>query len=99
MSSFDGSWNLTVSTPMGPQAGTVELASEGATLTGSTTNNGETVEIRDGTVEGNTASWLADVTKPFPMTLTFKVTADGDSLSGTAQAGAFPPGALTGSRA
>lgn len=98
MSSIDGSWALNVTTPMGQQSGTVELTSEGATLTGTTTNSGETVDIYDGSVDGDTATWKADATKPFPMTLTFIVTVDGDSLSGTAQAGAFPPSPLTGSR-
>ena len=98
MSSLDGSWTLNVTTPMGPQTGTVELSCAGATLSGSTTNNGEAVDIYDGSVDGDAGSWKADVTKPFPMTLTFSVTVDGDSLSGTAQAGAFPPSPLTGSR-
>jgi hypothetical protein len=98
MSSLDGSWTINVTTPMGLQTGTVELTSEGSTLTGNTTNSGETVEITEGTVDGDSATWKADVTKPFPMTLTFNVTVDGDSLSGTAQAGAFPPSPLTGSR-
>ena len=98
MSSVDGSWALNVTTMMGPQTGTVELASDGSGLTGSTTSNGETVEIYEGSVDGDTATWKADATKPFPMTLTFNVTVDGDSMSGTAQAGAFPPSPLTGSR-
>jgi hypothetical protein len=98
MSSFDGTWNLNVTTPMGRQQGTADLSTDGGTLSGSTTNNGETVEIYEGTVDGDSATFKADVTKPFPMTLTFKVALDGDSITGTAQAGAFPPSPLTGSR-
>jgi hypothetical protein len=98
MTSIDGSWNLDVQTPMGPQTGTLEVTSDGGSLTGSTTNNGETVDIFEGTVDGDSASWKANVTKPFPMTLTFNVTVQDDAMSGTAQAGAFPPSPLAGTR-
>jgi hypothetical protein len=98
MSSVDGNWELNVKTPMGQQTGTVALTSDGSNLTGSSTNNGETVDIYEGAVDGDTATWKADATKPFPMTLTFNVTIDGDSISGTAKAGAFPASPLTGSR-
>jgi len=98
MSSIDGSWELSITTPMGLQTGTVQLASDGSNLTGSTTNSGDTIDIYGGSVEGDTATWKADATKPFPMTLTFNVTIDGDAMSGTATAGAFPPSPLTGSR-
>ncbi len=33
--SADGTWNVTLNSPMGAQAGTLELASDGNTLTGS----------------------------------------------------------------
>ena len=72
--SADGTWNITVQTPMGAQDSTVELVSDGSALTGTQSGNGESGPIYDGSV-------------------------DGDTISGTARAGAFPPSPFKGARA
>ena len=45
----DGTWNVTMKTPMGDQAGTLTLATDGGTLTGSMSGPQGSTEIEDGT--------------------------------------------------
>ena len=97
--SVDGTWNITVQTPMGAQSSTVELAADGANLTGTQSGNGESGPIYEGSVDGDVASWKVDITRPMPLTVTFTATVSGESISGTARAGAFPPSPFSGSRA
>ena len=97
--SVEGKWEITVQTPMGAQSSTLELAADGSSLTGTQSGNGETIAIYDGSVDGDAATWKLDVQQPMPLSITFTATVDGDSISGQAQAGAFPPAPFTGSRA
>ena len=56
--SVDGTWKITVNTPMGPQESTLTLASLGSTLTGTqAAPNGEARDISEGMVQDDTASW------------------------------------------
>ncbi len=97
--SVDGTWNITVHTPMGAQASTVELVSDGSALTGTQSGNEGTSAIYDGSVDGDTATWKVDITRPMTLTVTFTATVEGDSISGTAKAGMFPKSNFAGSRA
>jgi hypothetical protein len=97
--SVDGNWNLTVQTLMGAQSSTVELVADGSNLTGTQSGNGESGPIYDGHVDGDTASWKVDITRPMPLTVSFTATVDGESIAGTAHAGGFPPAPFSGSRA
>ena len=53
----------------------------------------------DGTVDGDTLTWKADITSPMAMTLEFTATVDGDSMSGNVKLGAFGDATFTGTRA
>ena len=97
--SVDGTWNITVQTPMGDQSSTVELRSDGTALTGTQSGNGESGPIYDGAADGDRASWKVDITRPLALTVEFKATVDGDSISGVAEAGMFPASPFSGSRA
>jgi hypothetical protein len=96
--SLDGTWNVEINTPMGLQKATMTLKTEGGRVTGSSTGAQGTLEIA-GTVNGNTATWPAKITTPFPMDLEFTVTADGDNMTGGVKAGAFGTSPLKGTRA
>ena len=50
--SIDGSWEITVQTPMGPQSSKLELKSDGGALTGTQSGGGEQTDIYDGSVDG-----------------------------------------------
>jgi hypothetical protein len=96
--SVDGTWDITVNTPMGAQASTIVLTSDGETLNGEVTAP-QPGTIYEGTVDGDSAKWKIDITVPMALTVQFEITVDGDSLSGTASAGPFPPSQVTGQRA
>ena len=97
--SIDGKWNITVSTPMGAQESSLDLKADGDTLTGTSEGNGQTIEIYDGKVDGDSATWKLDITQPMPMTLAFSAEVDGDNISGQADPGMFPASPFTGARA
>jgi hypothetical protein len=96
--SIDGKWKVVLDTPLGKQNADLDLTSDGDKLTGTATQAGKSTAIEDGAVTGDDASWKLSVTSPFPMTLAFTVTVAGDSMTGSAKAGSFPPAALTGER-
>ena len=87
--SVDGKWNIVVKSPMGDQKATLELKSDGGTLTGTQAGAQGSMEIANGKVDGNAVSWSNSITSPMPMTLEFTGTVDGDKISGNVKAGAF----------
>ena len=97
--SADGTWNLTMQTPMGERRSTLTLSTAGGTLTGSQQAEGDTTDIADGTVNGNDVSWKVSITNPMPLTLTFSGTVDGNTLSGSADTGMFGSFPFQGTRA
>ena len=53
---------------------------------------------KEGKIDGNTLTWKMDMTVPMPLTLEATATIDGDTLTGTVNAGAFGAMPMTGSR-
>src|SRR5665213_1268333 len=96
--SADGAWKTTVNSPMGVQEGTLSIATSGETFTGKMEGRMGAQDI-SGKVDGNDLSWSAKITSPFPMTLEFTVSVDGDTMTGSVKAGAFGSSPLTGVRA
>ena len=94
----DGNWNLVVSTPMGERQATLSLNTEATTLKGSQMADGNSVEIFDGTVNGNDVSWKVSITDPMPMTLEFTGTIKGSELTGSVTLGAFGSSSFSGTR-
>ena len=95
----DGTWKITVNTPMGPQDSTLTFSTAGNTLTGSqAAPNGQSADIIDGEVNGNDVSWKAEITRPMPMTLKFSGTVEGDNMSGSVKLGMFGSAGFTGNR-
>ena len=97
--SADGTWNTTMNTPMGAQNGTMTLSTEGGTLTGKLSGPQGEIDLQDGTVDGDSLTWKADITSPMAMTLEFSATVDGDSMSGNVKLGAFGDASFSGTRA
>ena len=97
--SVDGTWNVVVKSPMGDQPSTLTLKADGGTLTGTASAQGNTNPIANGKVDGDAVSWSNSITTPFPMTLEFSGTVDGDSLTGTVKAGSFGSFPFSGKRA
>ncbi|MEA2165379.1 MAG: hypothetical protein QOK37_3506 [Thermoanaerobaculia bacterium] len=99
MANVDGKWNLIIKSPMGDQSAVLTANAAGDTLTGTVANATETTSILDGKIDGDTLTWKTAVTVPMPMTLDFKATASGDTMSGTVTAGAFGSFPMSGTRA
>jgi len=97
--SADGTWNVTLNTPMGAQAGTLELATDGNTLTGTMSGPQGSMELENGTADGDSLSWTVNMTQPMPITIEAMATVDGDEISGEAKLGAFGTATFSGSRA
>ena len=98
---FDGTWNVTIVTPIGKQQVTLELASRESRIHGTARSAAETVEILDATLdpEGRRLTWTQHVTKPLRLTLRFDVVLDAaGTMTGTAKAGILPTSKLTGVR-
>jgi hypothetical protein len=97
--SADGTWNTVMNTPMGAQNGTMTLTTDGGTLTGTLKGPQGEIELKDGTVDGDSLAWKADITTPMAMTLEFSATVNGDEMTGNVKLGAFGDASFTGTRA
>jgi hypothetical protein len=97
--SVDGTWDLTMQTPMGERQSSVTLATSGGGLTGTQTAEGESGEITDGTVSGNAVGWKVAITNPMPLTLEFSGNVTGDDMSGDMSITGFGSWPYTGKRA
>lgn len=97
--SIDGTWNVTVNSPMGAQPSTLTVTAEGGALTGTQSAQGNTQPIANGKIDGDTVTWSNSITTPFPMTLEFTGKLDGDTLNGSVKAGSFGSFPFTGKRA
>ncbi|MFJ9248438.1 hypothetical protein [Streptomyces sp. NPDC101776] len=96
--SIEGVWDLTIATPVGRIKPVVELRREGAQFTGIAHGTGEEVPLRDVVVDGDRITWNQAVTKPLRLNLTFAVTVEDDTLTGTSKAGRLPASKVTGRR-
>ena len=96
----DGTWKLTVNTPMGVQESTLVLSSSGAMLSGTqAAATGESRPIDGGTVNGNAVNWKTSITKPIAVTLEFNGTVTNDRMSGSVKLGMFGTQSFSGVRA
>lgn len=96
-----GTWNLTIDSPLGKQRASVNLSQ-------STDNGweGKSVDLISGEesacynieVSGDAVGWQQQITKPMKLKLTYKLTLDGDRLTGKVKAGLFPASKVVGER-
>lgn len=95
---FDGTWNVSVHTPMGEQQGVLVLATRDGELSGQTSNFGTTLPISDVRADGDRLAWLVRAEQPFRMELEFAVTVEGDRMAGTVTSGTFGEAPVSGRR-
>jgi hypothetical protein len=95
--SADGKWHFSAKTPLGEQETTFEFVVNGTTLNGKMTEP-ESIEIYDGSADGDNVAWKANVTKPLPMKVSFEGTINGDTMTGKAKGGLFPAFPFAGAR-
>jgi|SRR5690606_33170857 hypothetical protein len=94
----DGTWTISIETPMGTRETTLVLNTEGGALKGTQSEGSESTEIAEGTVNGNQLAWKVSITNPMPMDLDFTAEVDGDKISGKAATMMFGSFPFTGQR-
>src|SRR6202000_1529205 len=94
----DGKWEITITAPMAAVKATLDLATDGASLTGTQQAQQGSGPLENGKVDRNNLSWSAKISSPMPMTLDFAGAVDGDKLSGSVKAGSFGSFPFAGNR-
>ncbi len=97
--SIDGTWNVVIDSPMGKQQGVLTLATEGDKVTGTGQAMGTTMDVVDGTANGDDLTFALNFTQPMPMRLDFRLTVAGDRIAGEAEAGPIGTREVVGERA
>ena len=95
---IDGTWEITINSPLGAQKAKLELVAKDGALTGTQHAQGSSQAVGNGKVDGNAVSWSANITTPMPMTLEFAGTVEGDTLKGNVKAGGFGSFPFSGGR-
>jgi len=90
-------WELILSTPMGPQAMTAQIVRDGATFTGIMSGEMGVQDI-NGKISGSSLTWTLSLTKPMAIKLSFEAAVDGANMTGSVKLGMFGKAALTGKR-
>ena len=97
--SVDGTWKLSMQTPIGERRSTLALTRAAGSLTGKLTGEeGKSTDLYDGRSTGNDLSFKADITSPMPLTLEFTASVAGDKISGTVAAGGVGSWPFSGTR-
>lgn len=96
--SAEGTWDLSVSTPIGKIKAVAEFRREDGLLTGTAHGAGEEVPLTNVALDGDQLTWNQAITKPMRLNLAFSVRIDGDTLAGTSKAGRLPSSKVTGAR-
>lgn len=99
MTNIDGAWNIGIQEPTGEKKGILTLAAAANGFTGSLSGNGQSLEVTDGKIEGDTLTWSMKITKPIPLTLKVQAKVDGSTMAGAVTAGMLGSFPLKGTRA
>jgi hypothetical protein len=98
MTTFAGSWDVTIDTLIGKIAVVFDITEQDGEIHGVARSDAETVDFLDAVADGNRLTWSQMVTTPMRLTLKFDVDVEGDTMTGTSKAGAFPASKVYGSR-
>ena len=97
--SLTGTWNISISTPIGSQSAVLDLTEHNGAVEGIAKSGAETMPLINPILHGNRLTWKLSMTKPVRLNLTFDVTINGDTLTGTSKAGILPTSKVIGTRA
>ncbi len=98
--SADGTWKVSMLTPIGERKLTVDLKAVGGALSGKVVaDDGTSADIVDGKASGDGISFKAPITSPMPLTLEISGSVAGDKISGTVSASGVGSWPFTGTRA
>ena len=93
-----GNWKISITTPIGTQSAILEFTEHDGIITGSARGDAESTPLTDLVLDGNRLTWKQSITRPMRLNLTFDVTIDGDTLTGTSKAGRLPASRVAGTR-
>ncbi len=96
--SLTGTWNVSISTPIGRQSAVLELTENDGVVVGVAKNDAETLPLINPVLYGTRLTWQLSITRPIHLNLTFNVTIDGNTLTDTSRARILPPSRVTGTR-
>ncbi|MEP2101149.1 MAG: hypothetical protein ABJP02_08045 [Parasphingorhabdus sp.] len=96
--SIDGSYDCVTKSPMGDQASVVTIVTNGDTFTGTNEGAMGSMELEDGKIDGDTLTWVMNMTVPMPMKLEGTATVADGVLTGSVNAGAFGEMAMSGTK-
>ena len=96
--SVDGTWELTIRTPIGKQQATLEITEHDGRLRGVARGDAETVELIDLQLNEGHLTWRQSITKPLRLNLRFDMAVDGDEMAGASKAGRLPSSKATARR-
>lgn len=92
-----GSWEVVIDSPIGKQPATGTYKVEGGKITGKQSSSQGSLDL-EGKIEGSHATWSGKAYVPFPITLEFDVTLEGDTFAGKVKTGPFGTFPVTGRR-
>ena len=84
---LEGTWNVVVKGPTGPQPAVLTLERNGDKITGAQAGAGTSTPIADFKRDGNQIYWVNHITKPMKIKVEFKGEINGNVISGKAKAG------------
>lgn len=84
---LEGTWNVVVKGPTGPQPAVLVLEKSGDSFTGSQSGSGTTTPIAGFKRTGSTIYWANHITKPMKMKVEFTGELAGNTITGKAKAG------------
>jgi hypothetical protein len=100
--SADGTWNVTLQTPLGARTGTLTLCVDGSALSGTWAGPQRSGAFEGGSVEGEgdqALHWEMPVQAPIgSITVACTATVRGDVIEGHVKFGPFGGGRLSGTR-
>jgi hypothetical protein len=88
--SLEGTWDLTIQSPMGAKTFRLEIRQEAGTLQGTAAANGETGPMTGLRLEDGRLRWSMRMPRPMNVVLDVDVALAGDTLAGSAKAGHMP---------
>jgi hypothetical protein len=97
--SADGTWKIVLNTPIGDRKATLTLATAGGLSGSMTSDEGNSTQIFDASLSGDSISFKAAVTNPMPLTLQFTGKIDGGKIAGSVSASGVGSFAFTGTKA
>lgn len=98
MTQVDGVYDCITKTPFGDQPSVLTVVHKGATFQGTNAGLLGSLDVKNGTVTGNSLHWTMEMTMPMAMTMECDAVVEGGRLTGTIQAGTFGAMAITGTK-